>query len=201
MLIHLSSLIWQRLQPLINEFLVIYRLGKRLNHRLRHLARVLLSDLFISFLWHISVEHHFLLLLLVSRIPLSLFSVDQLEIGLNNLWFLLHLLVLFHLSFMFSLLFRVYIWEVSPHFNYTLFMLFDTFLVINACLLKLFKLKSVKFPLAVNDAHECLLAFLVFMFDNCLLILLLFILLLFILLEMIDFFVHSELILKFGLLY
>ncbi len=80
-------------------------------------------------------------------------------------------------------------------------MLFDTFLVINACLLKLFKLKRVKFPLAVNNAHECFLAFLVFMFDNCLLILLLLILLLFILLEMIDFFVHSELILKFGLLY
>ena len=79
-------------------------------------------------------------------------------------------------------------------------MLFDTFLVINACLLKLFKLKSVKFPLAVNNAHECLLAFLVFVFDNCLLILLLLILLLFIFLEMIDFFVHRELVLKFGLL-
>ena len=78
-------------------------------------------------------------------------------------------------------------------------MLFDALFVLNAGLFELFKLESVKFPLTVNYAHECLLAFLVFLFVNCLLILPLLILLLFIFLEMIDFFVHRELILLFGL--
>jgi hypothetical protein len=77
--------------------------------------------------------------------------------------------------------------------------LFDTLFVVNAGLFKLFKLDSVYLSLTVNDAHERLLAFLVFLFVYRFLILPLFILLLFILLELIDFFVHCELVLLFGL--
>jgi hypothetical protein len=77
--------------------------------------------------------------------------------------------------------------------------LFDTLFVVNAGLFKLFKLDSVYLSLTVNDAHERLLAFLIFLFVYSFLILPLFILLLFILLELIDFFVHRELILLFGL--
>jgi hypothetical protein len=77
--------------------------------------------------------------------------------------------------------------------------LFDTLFVVNAGLFELFKLDSVYLSLAVNDAHERLLAFLVFLFVYRFLILPLLILLLFILLELIDFFVHSELVLLFGL--
>jgi hypothetical protein len=77
--------------------------------------------------------------------------------------------------------------------------LFDTLFVVNAGLFKLFKLDSVYLSLTVNDAHERLLAFLIFLFVYSFLILPLLIFLLFILLELIDFFVHSELILMFGL--
>lgn len=53
--------------------------------------------------------------------------------------------------------------------------------------------------MTINDAHECLFPFLIFLLNDRLLILPLLVLLLLILLELIDLFVHCELVLLLGL--
>ncbi len=178
---------------------MIDRLRQGLNHWLRHLARVLFAYLLVSLVWLVSIQQDLLLTLLVTPISLRFFWIYKLEVGFDDVRVLLHLLVKLHLTLMLSLLVNVYIWEVSPHFRDTLFMLFDSFFVVYAGLFELFILHWVEFFLTINDAHECLFPFLIFLLNDRLLILPLLVLLLLILLELIDLFVHCELVLLLGL--
>lgn len=102
---------------------------------------MLLANLFVSLVRHVSVQHHLLLLFLVSRIPLRLFLIYQLKIGFDDLRLLLHLLVKLNLTFMLSLLVSVYIRQISPHLSDTLIMLLDSFFVLDGCLFELFILE------------------------------------------------------------